>query len=126
MRRGFGKKPSEQFVDFILEIKTRMNDDSELLLGTTILRVPEIKNRSYERAIAVSAATKFLLDDAPKGANQIFIFTRTGRFIDRIELREWEGECETNILGDEHQSLMEIAYNLCQIEVSLLPRPIVA
>lgn len=126
MRRGFGKKPPERFVNFILEIKTRMKDDSELLLGTASLRVPEIKNRQYEKAIAISAATKFLLHGAPKGANQIFIFTSTGRFVDRIELREWEGECEKNILEDEQQSLMDIAYNLCQIELSLLPRPVVA
>ena len=104
-----------------------MRDNSELLLGTASLRVPEIKDRSVEKAIAISATTYYLLEKAPKNANQIFLFTHTGRFVDRIELQEWDdGDCQKTALEDREQSLLAIAYESCQIEVTLLPRPIVA
>lgn len=125
--KGFGRKKETAFVEFVLEIKTRMRDNSELLLGTATLRVPAMKDRSVEGAIAISAATHYLLEKAPENANQIFLFTRTGRFVDRIELQEWDdGNCEKTAIKDREQSLLAIAYETCQIEVTLLPRPIVA
>ena len=127
MGKGFSKQVPPNFAIFQLEIKTRMRDNSELLLGTASLRVPEIKDRSVEKAIAISAATHYLLEKAPKNANQIFLFTHTGRFVDRIELREWDdGNCEKTALEDCEQNLLAIAYESCRIEVTLLPRPIVA
>lgn len=125
--KGFGRKKETAFVGFLLEIKTRMRDDSELLLGTATLRVPEMKDRSIEKAIAISASAHYLLEKAPKNANQIFLFTRTSRFVDRIELQEWDdGSCEKTAIKDREQSLLAIAYETCQIEVNILPRPIVA
>ncbi|HBE35929.1 MAG TPA: hypothetical protein DD990_32680 [Cyanobacteria bacterium UBA11368] len=128
-QKGFGKKHAEppKFAMFQAEIKTRMRDNSELLLGTATLRVPAMKDRSVEKAIAISATTYYLLEKAPKNANQIFLFTHTGRFVDRIELQEWDdGDCQKTALEDREQSLLAIAYETCQIEVNLLPRPIVA
>lgn len=125
--KGFGRKKETAFVEFVLEIKTRMRDNSELLLGTATLRVPAMKDRSVESAIAISAATHYLLEKAPKNANQIFLFTRTGRFVDRIELQEWDdGNCEQTALEDKEQDLLAIAYAACQIEETLLDRPVVA
>lgn len=128
MPKGFGKKQEPpRYAMFQVEIKTRMRDNSELLLGTATLRIPEMKDRSVEKAIAISAATHYLLEKAPKNANQIFLFTRTGRFVDRIELQEWDdGNCEQTALEDKEQDLLAIAYASCEIKINLLNRPVVA
>lgn len=130
MAKGFGlSKIPKEFVDYHLELKIRMNDDSELLVGTAILQVPHLKHRDYEDAIAVSATAEFLTGGyAPTEVNQIFVFTgKSRRFVDRIELREWQDSpCQTNSLNSTEQSLIAIAYNQCKIKLSLLPRPVVA
>lgn len=129
MTKGFAPpKPqvNEQYQCYTAELKKRfLTDDSELLLGTALVKVPKRLSdptaQAYKRQVwdafakAVAYHMMFLEESQQRGVNQIFTFTNKGWLLDRVELNPW---AETNSESGEVEEMADSDFNLIQMAVS--------
>lgn len=95
-KKGFAPPKIEQpkpRIQYRVELKRCMRDDSELDLGELVFDVPDLKNRNQADNLAVllTGAWLRLAEEAKtKGVNQAFLFrVKHDTFIERLELQEF-------------------------------------
>jgi len=128
MGKGFAPPPKIEYRHYYCEVKRRMPDDSELLLGTVTLYVPSKPSIALNsHGLASITATRKLLElETRIKANQIFVFLESDkRFIDRIELNAYDGGEITEITPEAERVLNEI-YDQCKFQENIFKVPVVA